>query len=264
MGAVEFLSQLRLNCDPPIHPLIDSILEKLLRIPHSLLGSSQTGSDHHLPLVTLEGTDAKSQVTTESRDEGSISDIPPFSARHLSLTIPPTSSHRPRSLSSSNPPASSLPHGQTESLSGRPQCQDVHVPQHTTGVVTSSYITTSTSMTSCYITASTSVVGKPVSVSPPLAHVQPLLQPYQRYSEAGPPTGVLAASGGGTNGRTEERRGEGGRGRGEGGKDKGRLFPWLRLSVNDLHILKATERYVYMCCSLYRKRVKQDRSNLLL
>ena len=33
IGGVEFLSQLRQNCDPSLHSLIDETLEHLLRIP---------------------------------------------------------------------------------------------------------------------------------------------------------------------------------------------------------------------------------------
>ncbi len=41
VGAVEFLSQLRLHCDPSLHSLIDEVLEQLLTLPQSSV--PQTG-----------------------------------------------------------------------------------------------------------------------------------------------------------------------------------------------------------------------------
>jgi len=35
IGGVEFLSQLRLHSDPSLHPLIDEVLEQLLKLPQS-------------------------------------------------------------------------------------------------------------------------------------------------------------------------------------------------------------------------------------
>lgn len=40
IGGVEFLSQLRFHCDPSLHPLVDEILEHLLKLPHVLFPST--------------------------------------------------------------------------------------------------------------------------------------------------------------------------------------------------------------------------------
>lgn len=37
---MEFLSQLRPHCDPSLHPIIDEILEHLLKLPHLLFPSA--------------------------------------------------------------------------------------------------------------------------------------------------------------------------------------------------------------------------------
>ena len=45
VGGVEFLSQLRLHCDPALHSLIDDILEQLLKLPAAINQNSATTSD---------------------------------------------------------------------------------------------------------------------------------------------------------------------------------------------------------------------------
>ena len=120
-------------------------------------------------------------------------------------------------------------------------------------------------MTSSDITSVTSHYITPIVPIPKLVQdqdskpVRPLLLSYQYSNIEGEvlqPTPMFPVDGSAFNmeeervkgGRGEEGGGGGGegrgRGRGEGGGGEKRLFPWLRLSVNDLHILKTTERYV--------------------
>ena len=46
VGGVEFLSQLRLHCDPALHSLIDDILEQLLKLPTAINQDSTISSDN--------------------------------------------------------------------------------------------------------------------------------------------------------------------------------------------------------------------------
>ena len=46
IGAVEFLSQLRLHCDPSLHPLIDEILELLFKLPQGAISQMNSPASH--------------------------------------------------------------------------------------------------------------------------------------------------------------------------------------------------------------------------
>ena len=89
------------------------------------------------------------------------------------------------------------------------------------------------------------------------SHLSPLSS-HNHNTHSGPSLverGVVQWAGSVSGGSTEQDEERGERERGgereserEGGrKVKGRMFPWLRLSVNDLYILKAAERCVCAC-----------------
>ena len=195
MGAVEFLSQLRSSCLPSLHPTIDSIHEKLFRIPPSLLPtSSNTITASLLPDVPLA---VSSDSMLRPERDGCHDDM----TEHDSVTH-----QKEEAEQNSNIFPTCVPE---EHITG---------PwQQTTGAVTSSHIT-ATLMTSHYITPK--IPGQSNEYS------SGMQQRHGNRDES-----VLE----------KQRKGDSERTIGK------RLFPWLRLSLNDVYILKATERCVCVC-----------------
>lgn len=228
IGAVEFLSQLRQSCKPALHPFIDAILELLLRVPDSFLHPSPqaaSNSDHQ----TMQQTPAEKEhhsaglVSSEPVAEGSSVTISREAVLYSSSHYSPSPTIPPVSVSTNH----------LVSLHGCPRS----IPQQT---VTSSDIT---SVTSNCITPTIPNLKAGNSV-------HPLLLSYHNPQCPGGPV-LQTASTSSADGSAFSVKGEGVVGgsmvrRGGGGGEK-RIFPWFRLSVNDLHILKATERYMYVC-----------------
>ena len=197
MGAVEFLSQLRSHCDPCLCPTVDSILEKLLRIPPSLLPSPS-------PPPPSRETEVPTKVP------------------HIELCW---SEDNRRNLQSTTNPldAKNTPYGR-DTNSQQPE-------------------RTKPSL----VTAQSSVASLPLTPSLPLAP-PPLVPSFTTTSHSSlqPPTSNAPTSSSltvqkplSTTNTAAARLGEGD----EGQRRRRRVFPWLRLSLNDINILKTTEKY---------------------
>ena len=65
LGGVEFLSQLRLHCDPSLHPLIDEVLENIMMLPSDLVGMTPPGNCT-IPSTT---SSSNSQLTTDTTSD---------------------------------------------------------------------------------------------------------------------------------------------------------------------------------------------------
>lgn len=191
MGAVEFLSQLRPHCNSSLHPTIDGVLEKLLRIPPSLLPPSPSGKTERTangpPNLPLHPTDEE-----QGREKGGVvipdSQLTPRATETSSQQSRPslsTTSHTPRSLASLPLTLSLAPGTAATALSSPPQLTPGSLP-------TSS------------------------------GAEQQSQRPHSLQSVTAP------------TGPEEEQ--ERGRSRGR------RMFPWLRLSLNDVNILRTTEK----------------------
>lgn len=72
IGAVEFLSQLRLHCDPSLHPLIDEILEHLLKLPPSTVSTESAVQDSYLPLTSDSPPQLHNQRKNGSKRTGTV------------------------------------------------------------------------------------------------------------------------------------------------------------------------------------------------
>ena len=101
VGGVEFLSQLRLHCDPSLHPLLDEILEQLLKLPGSVVSgdnATPTSANGVSPLNEPWGTSAvqqysdvpvlsqSSQYTFTTESTSDFGSYPQVSARSFQLT----------------------------------------------------------------------------------------------------------------------------------------------------------------------------------
>ena len=260
-----------------LHSSIDGILERLLRVPHSSLASSSHGAANSEPysssllssagVISEEIATDQTLVPNETERQGSTAhgDVQsltssvsvPTPQRDLSSSSPYLPSHAipPASLSSATSTTSSSRGHPIPSLP--PLSQD-HTSQFigpvtTATSVTSSYIT-STRMTSSYITSCTSS-GNRLAISQGLSESEAVQYPthpllshlYVNSKGSGPgeskPQNLFSAADCFPHSITVDGEGGGGGGRGKG---KRRFFPWLRLSVNDLHILKTTERYMHI------------------
>ena len=191
MGAVEFLSQLRPHCLPSIHPTIDDILEKLLRIPPSLFPPSPSlgaggGLQSTEPRQTpLSGRQDGGWREPEREEDG---------VQVLKLTACEGEENS---------------HTHERRL---PLFAAVSTPSFSASLSSPTLVPASTAN----LPAATSSLARPRPPTP-----QPL----------------SATSGTGQEGGGEEREKTG----------EKRLFPWLRLSLNDLHILKTAEKYDSSC-----------------
>ena len=270
IGAVEFLSQLRLHCDASLHSSIDGILERLLRVPHSSLASSSHGAANSKPYSSSSSSSAgviseeiatdQTLVPNETERQGSTAhgDIHNLTS---SVSVPTPQrdlSSSPHLFSHAIPPASlSSATSTTSSSRGHPIPSLPPLSQdHTSQFIGPE--TTATSVTSSYITSSTSSGNRPaisqgLSESEAVQYLSvlathPLLSHlYVNSKGSGPgeskPQNLFSAADCFPHSITVDGEGGGG---GGGGKGKRRFFPWLRLSVNDLHILKTTERYMHI------------------
>lgn len=189
---MEFLSQLRPHCNSSLHPTIDSVLEKLLRIPPSLLPPSPSGKTERIangpPNLPLHPADEE-QGGEKSGVVIPDSQLTPCETETISQQSRPslfTTSQTPRSLTSLPLTLSLAPGTATTALSSPPQ-------------LTPSSLPTSSG-----------------------AEQQPQRPPHCLQSATAPT-------------RPEEER--------ERGRSGGRrIFPWLRLSLNDINILRTTEK----------------------
>eukprot|EP00731_Ephydatia_muelleri_P025996 Em0018g96a len=97
LGGVEFLSQLRLHCDPSLHPLIDEVLENIMMLPSDLVGMTPPGNCT-IPSTT---SSSNSQLTTDTTsDVGSYTpackatvDLTENRAGEAGVLSPPPSQH---------------------------------------------------------------------------------------------------------------------------------------------------------------------------
>ena len=193
VGAVDFLSQLRPHCDPSLHPTIDSILEKLLRIPPSLLPPSphtpprETDLPTSGPLIQLSCVEDNRQELKRGANPLVIAD-----SKHTPYDIHPNSP--PTSLATADQKQCSSP-----SLPLPPSLLNL-VPGSTTSV-------------------------NPLTISGPSGSSHTVHQTQIHRSLS-----------------TEEGAASTGEGK-EGERREGkRVFPWLRLSLNDINILRTTEK----------------------
>ena len=196
MGAVDFLSHLRPHCDPSLHPTIDSILEKLLRIPPSLLPPSPpsphapsrgTELPTNGPLIQLSCAEDNRQELQSGANPLAIAD----------------SKHTPYDTDPNSPPTSLA-------TADQKQCSSPSLP------LPPSLLN--------LVPGSTTVIN-PLTISGPssCSHAvqQTPIPPSLSTEEGAVSTGE---------GKEGERR--------EGKK----VFPWLRLSLNDINILRTTEK----------------------
>ena len=89
---MEFLSQLRLHCDPSLHPLLDEILEQLLKLPGStaiadnaspLANSASPLNEQHSDVPVLSQSSQYTFTTESTSDFGS---YPQVSAQSFQVT----------------------------------------------------------------------------------------------------------------------------------------------------------------------------------
>ena len=121
IGSVEFLSQLRLHSDPSLHPLIDKIIEQLLKLPQNAADSAGPEKEHCSSTSSSSSAISQQTSTTESStDYGSYLKVSKqsFGLTDESTALPPeylerassvgtsTQSSVPGSTSSSNMEAS--------------------------------------------------------------------------------------------------------------------------------------------------------------
>ena len=102
VGGVEFLSQLRLHCDPSLHPLLDEILEQLLKLPESAISAEGVApilaANDASPLNEFGGTSAvkqysdvpvlsqSSQYTFTTESTSDFGSYPQISVRSFQMT----------------------------------------------------------------------------------------------------------------------------------------------------------------------------------
>ena len=66
LGGVEFLSQLRMHCDPSLHPLVDEVLEHMMMLPSNLVGLASRGNHTSPSNSTLS---PNSRLTTDTTSD---------------------------------------------------------------------------------------------------------------------------------------------------------------------------------------------------
>ena len=117
IGGVEFLSQLRLHSDPSLHPLIDKIIEQMLKLPQSAADSADPEKEHcSSTSLSSSGISRQTSTTDSSTDYGSYLKVSKesFGPTDESTALPPEYLERASSVGTST--QSSVP-GSTSSSS---------------------------------------------------------------------------------------------------------------------------------------------------
>lgn len=117
IGGVEFLSQLRLHSDPSLHPLIDKIIEQMLKLPQSAADSADPEKEHcSSTSLSSSGISRQTSTTESSTDYGSYLKVSKesFGLTDESTALPPEYLERSSSVGTST--QSSVP-GSTSSSS---------------------------------------------------------------------------------------------------------------------------------------------------
>ena len=114
IGGVEFLSQLRLHSDPSLHPLIDKIIEQMLKLPQSAADSADPEKEHCSSTSSV--ISRQTSTTESSTDYGSYLKVSKqsFGLTDESTALPPEYLERASSVGTST--QSSVP-GSTSSSS---------------------------------------------------------------------------------------------------------------------------------------------------